>query len=516
LTPISTTHNWTQSVPLDLPQYTNRSYNLWSQSLLFDVEANATVSNDRGQFSYIPLQDRLGYLLNDGSVASSVDWRPAQHTKNDNSNFTYIGRSYGVGSSVGLTDDATAKKDGTLAYSYTEVGYHTSVECIRNASSGFKLSLLVNTPDGPGWIIPASFLASGPGPNTTQSPSCANGNLTDCGGVVTVGLSGSDDIVAAAWWASFESGLAPRGLPNATNYKGKTRPVDSLAYTTIAAGKHNQNLNNVQCGIRMIPALFSVAVNVLERSVQAKLLSNTSQQDIEPTGFIADSASSILGVMTVVDTAVYTSIMGTMLTRNINNVKQQENLTITTEESILQGVAETLEALIDDYLIAIGSAQLLVAKDTLPVTPRVVSNALKVGQKPYIIATFFVNCMMIFLYIAEAIRTRLWDRLPEFDYNDVKAVVVASSLGGGGIGEKVQPHLGDKSDRIVGRVRVLLVEDTGPVLRLAYHSEGGGGGEASSMPLKDFSSEMGDGDGGVDEGIASGLWKTCRARGGSC
>ena len=329
MTPIPTTHNWTQSVPLDLPQYTNRSYNFWSKSLLNYVEANATVSNDKGQFSYLPLQDRLGYLLTDGSVASSVDWRPAQLTKNDNSNFTYIGRSYGVGSSVGLTDDDTAKKDRTVAYSYTEVGYHTSVECIRNASSGFKLIRLRNAIDKPKWKIPASFLASGPGPNTTQSLSCANGNLDDCGGVVTMGLSDSDDIVAAAWWASFESGLAHLGLPKARNYKGKARPVDSLAYTTITAGKHNQNLINVQCGIRMIPALFSVAVNVLERSIQAKLLSNTSQQDIEPTGFIADSASSILGVMTVVDTAVNTSIMGTMLTRNINNVKQQKNLTTT-------------------------------------------------------------------------------------------------------------------------------------------------------------------------------------------
>ena len=123
-------------------------------------------------------------------------------------------------------------------------------------------------------------------------------------------------------------------------------------------------------------------------------------------------------------------------------------------------------------MIAIGSAQLLVAKDTFPANPHVVSNVLNVGQKPYIIATFLINVMMIFLYIAEAIRTRLWDMLPEFDYADVKAVVVASSLGGGGIGEKVQAQLGGKSDRMAGRVRVILGEDAGPVLRLAYHGRG--------------------------------------------
>lgn len=502
MTPIPTTHNWTQSIPLDIPRYTDHSYDLWSQSILTEAKANATVSNKKGQFSYLPLQDRLGYLLTDGSVASSVDWRPAEHTKNDNSNFTYIGRSYGVGSSVGLADDAIVKK-GTVAYAYAEHGYYTSVECIRNASSGFKLHLLRPGDDEPYWTIPAIFLATGPGPNTTESPSFANGNYTDYGGVVTVGLGGSDDIVAAAWWASFESGLAGNGLPDATDYTGKTRPVGSPAYTSIAAGKQNQNLNNVQCGIWMTPALFSIDVDVSKRFIQAKLQSKTSQPDVEPTGFIADSASSVLGAMTNVDTSLFTSIMGTMLNRNIDNVRQQKNLTTTTEECILQGVAETLEALIDDYLLAIGSAQLLVASDTSPVHPHVVSTAFNVGQKTYIIATFFVNAIMVFLYVAEAIRTRLWDQLPEFNYADVKAVVAASSLGGVRIGEKVQTEtqLGRKSDRTAGRVKIVLSEDAGPILRLACHEEEEGGG-TSSMPLNDLSSEMDDGYGVVDEGTA--------------
>ena len=498
LTPVPITYNWTQFVPLSLPQYTDSSYDLWSQSILFNSQAETSLSNDKGRFSYLPLQDRLGYLLTDGSIASSVDWQPAQHTKNDNSNFTYIGRSYGVGSSVGLTDTATAKRDETVAYSYTEVGYHTSVECIRNVSSGFKLSPLTNATYESHWIIPAAFLASGPGPNTTESSSCANGILTDCGGVVTVGLNSSDDIVAAAWWASFESGLAMSGLPNATHYKGRSRPVDSLAYTTITAGKNNLHLNNIQCGISMIPSLFSVAVNVSERAIQTDLLSSESQQDIEPTGFIADSASSILGVMTVVDTAVYTSNMGTMLNRNIQNVKQQENLTFLTEEVILRGVAETLEALIDDYLIAVGSAQLLIANDTLPVFPQVVSNALDVGQKPYVLTTFFINIVIVILYISEAIRTRLWDRLPKFDYVDVKAVVVASSLGGGEIGERVQGQLDGKSDHTEERVKILLDEDTDPMLKLAYDGEEKGG-ENQGIPLRDSLSEMSNGDAEVDE-----------------
>lgn len=177
LTPVPTTYNWPQSVPLHIPQYTSRSYNLWSRSAL-EADANATASNKKGQFSYSPLQDRLGYLLTDGAIAFSVDWRLAVHTKNDNSNFTYIGYSHGVGSSVGLTDDATIKKD-TLAYNYTELDYCTNVECIRNASSSFKLHLLQSGTDGQYWQMPAIFLATGAGPDTTESPFFADGKYTD-------------------------------------------------------------------------------------------------------------------------------------------------------------------------------------------------------------------------------------------------------------------------------------------------------------------------------------------------
>lgn len=115
--------------------------------------------------------------------------------------------------------------------------------------------------------------------------------------------------MAAAWWASFESGLAGNGLPDAIDYTEKICPVGSPAYTAIAVGKHNQDPNNVQCRIWMIPTLFSIYVDVSERFIQAKLLSNISQQDIEPTGFVTDYASSILGAMASVDTSPFKSIL---------------------------------------------------------------------------------------------------------------------------------------------------------------------------------------------------------------
>lgn len=435
-------------------------------------DTGSRVSKD-GIFTYLPLQDRMGYFLIDGSTASSVNWQPAVHVKNDNSNFSYIGRSYGVGSSVGLTDTPITLTDGTVGYAYTELGYQGTVECIYNATSEFHL-IPVQTGESSesGWRSPDLFLATGSGPDT-YSGSCADETKpTDCFGFIIASNNGIDDALAVSWWASAESGNFDKGLPNAVNYLGKTRPVDSLSYSSINAGSNNLNLNSTQCGIKMLPALFNVSVDLVERTIKVDVRSNISQPDIEPSGFLADSASASLGVMSYVDTTTLTSTLGIMLQRNIKNVKLQLNLTTVSDETTnatLQAVAETLEALIDDYLVAIGSAQLMLAQDTQPVSPEVTSTALVVGERIYIIATCCLNIFLLLLYIEEAIRTRFWNKLPNFDYTSVEDVIVASSRGGHEIGEQVYAQI-KSALGIYGadlqRVNVMLDHDDGSVLKM--------------------------------------------------
>jgi hypothetical protein len=399
-----------------------------------------------------------------------------QHTKIDNSNYTYIGRSYGVGSSVGLADNKTQDRYGTIGYQYIEIGYNSSVECIYNSSSQFGLRLIQPGQPEPLWETPALYLATGPGPNTTQSSGCAAGNLTDCGGFVTAGLGGDLTIVAAAWWASFESGNAGKGLPRPQAYLNKTRPSLSQAYTSIASGSMNTNLNNTQCSITMVPSSLSADVDTRTRTIKATpQLSIHQVADIEPSGFIADSASLVLGVMASVDTTLYTSTLGTILQRNIDNVLQQHNHSTTTEQNTLQGVAESLQALIDDYLFSTASAQLMVSKDSSPTSTTISQVAFSVGQRGYAITIVILNAAVILCFVFEALRSRYWSHLTRFNYADIKSVIAASALGVRDVGVTASEFhhgrgsvwIGDSSDRAAGTVGVILRPYEGMTLRLS-------------------------------------------------
>jgi hypothetical protein len=463
LTPVPSSRTFTLPSALSLSRYTPASYSFWSQNIYNNQFAIAV--NPKGTFSYIPIQDRFGFLITDGSAATSVNDQPVQHTKNDNSNYTYIGRSYGVGSSVGLTDDATQARYGTMGYQYTETGYQSSVECIYNSSSQFQLVLIQAGVPEPMWETPSLFLATGSGPNTTRSAACAAGNLTDCGGFVTAGLGGDDNLVAAAWWASFESGNAFKGLPRSFVYVNKKRPPLSKAYTSIASGSIYKNLNNTQCSITMVPASFSVDVHTLSRTIKVTPQPNVDNvADIEPSGFIADSASSILGFMSIVDTTLYTSVIGTMLQRNIDNVNQQRNHSTANEQDTLKGVADSLQALIDDHLLATASAQLMVAHDSFPTSATISQQAFSIGQRGYAVAIIVLNALIILCYVFEALRTRYWSQLTQFNYADIKSVIIASSLGVRDAGvtasefrhSKKSNWFGHSSDRAAGTVRVIL------------------------------------------------------------
>lgn len=426
LTPVQTFMNRTEtSISIEIPRYTNDSYGLWSQN---DFYNESTPLVDRkGTFSYCPIQDRLGYLISDGSTASSVNGRPQTRPKNDNSNYTYTGRSYGVGSSVGLTDDAIQENGGIVSYQYTETGYQATVECIYNSSSQWGLMLVQNGIVEPMWATPFSYLATGPGPNTTIDPLCVNGPSPNCPGIIVAGLGGNQEIVAAAWWASAESGLADRGGPNPSDYIGKTRPVLSKAFMALTAGSKYQNLNNTQCSISMIPTSFSIDVDVRDRSISVSPQSKTDVPDIEPSGFVANSASAILLFMSALDQTLHNPIVGTILQRNVENINLQENLTTSTPETILRGVAESLEVLIDDSLITTASAQLMVAHDSYTISPTLSFEAFSVGKREYAIAILAVNWFIFLVFVYEAVRKRSWSTLPMFNYTDVKSVIIASS-----------------------------------------------------------------------------------------
>ncbi|KAL6897702.1 hypothetical protein GGI43DRAFT_100112 [Trichoderma evansii] len=124
-------------------------------------EEGAMIQNLKGRFSYSVGNQLLGNLLASASSATTIDGSPRIHEKLDESKFTYIDRSYGIGSSIGRVDEKTLDNNLALRYAFQETGYKADVNCSYNASSEFSLS---PTDDNLVYVASGPLSDSGNGP----------------------------------------------------------------------------------------------------------------------------------------------------------------------------------------------------------------------------------------------------------------------------------------------------------------------------------------------------------------
>lgn len=178
-------------------------------------------------------------ILDSARSATTYNGLPRNHSKNDNPSWSYVGRSYGVGSSTGvaLLPDSY---DNLRSYNYYETGYDVQSSCTYNSTSAFSLSL-VNEKIQPGNgsnVELNIFVASGFLPNSdldsdfitfpiVQTNQTSNGLLT--------------------WAATSKS---------------------SLNYVSIAAEESYYSFNNIQCLIDFVLTNFSVTVNVTGSTIE--------------------------------------------------------------------------------------------------------------------------------------------------------------------------------------------------------------------------------------------------------
>lgn len=325
-----------------------------------------------------------GLLVNDGASASTRDGSALIHRKNDNFGYSYHGRSYGVGSSTGLVDDQL-NDVSTLGLSYIETGYETHVQCFTNSSARYGLTLEYDSHVG---ALPNLYLAQGYPPNSPSQRMW----------YAQMGIRGADNIVAMDSWAGH----------NGTRCTDSSDPV----VLVMTAGQNYAKLNNTQCSIVLSPALFAVRVNTTSNliTVERRL---ESANDINPAGRVACSSSRAVVQLCLINTSLYTSTLGDMFIRQQYRERAISKTCLGKRDGKHdEGISETLTFIIDDALLAYGSAKLMIAQDRTLTTATVDFKALQVGDRKYIYAIGILNLCIVLLFLTATLLTNGWKGSP--------------------------------------------------------------------------------------------------------
>ncbi|PQE23106.1 hypothetical protein CJF32_00004492 [Rutstroemia sp. NJR-2017a WRK4] len=372
ITPVVT--KTSRETSIQVPQYGNMtSVREWPSEI---DSSGPALRNEKGFFTYSPGVLFQGLLSNCLSSATTTNGAPRQHARYDNSKFIYLGRSFGVGGSVGLMDDHILNNTLATGYTYQEVGYATQTSCIYNSSTNFAIK-----PDD------EFFAARG------RLPDSAFPEFS-----VYVGHGKGAAIVAIGVAAQKPGVLRDR-------------------YLGIAAGSSYLNLNATQCKTTFQPALFNVSVALAGKNITVTQVKDTAD-DLEPSGNLTHS---VIGNALNFSIADYRTYINSTAYLGPSQNESQINLL---------GLPNSIQAMTDDLLVAYASAQLMIANDTRTVDVQMTVSAVRFGQPVYVISMFAVNALVVLAVVVEAVRTRGWRGLWNWDYCDFRDLIRASAKGG--------------------------------------------------------------------------------------
>lgn len=402
-------------------------------------KAGPSFRNQKGLFTYSVGQQLIGPLLSSAASASSLGTKKQVHSKIDNTQFSYNGRSYGVGAPVGLMDQMISSNLQTAGYVYQEEGYLVNVTCMYNQTSNFTLSGPVNE-----WI----YAASGTLPDSEDGPEYSNYIGHDGKAIVAMGVSFSE--------------RSPR------------------RYVALTAGSAYGFLNNTQCELNFTPTLFNVTVDLTNQNIS--VTPGPPIRDFNPQRNITRTVVRQFELLSNDMTNLYVSLLGEALNSSIAAYNMTRTSIsrnpFTEEEATLGGLTNSITAMADDMLAAYASAQLMVGRMFTPQTARVYLYALQFGQPAYIYSIFALNLVIILAVLFEAFRTRGWTALGRFNYLDPRDLIIAASRGGTQLADAADDLVNQDGKRISKHVWLLSDPDEGNG-KLVVRMRGDGDGHAA-------------------------------------
>ena len=449
-------------------------------------------------------------ILDSASSATTYDGKPRIHSKNDNPQWSYFGRSYGVGSSQGITNRSSTTGD-LLGYDYVETGYLVETSCDRNMTSAFTYDQVLDQyqPANGSDVALNIFVASGTLPNAIDEEDFITFPivLTNRTSTIATTAASTANVELLAW---------------ATNAKNGANLI------SIVGSESYAEYNLMQCSVNFTQTEFRVEVNVTSSTINVTVLDYSQVAQDRPfdeNRHLQSNTMAALGLLAQTTSSVAFEALGQSLLNNWRTSNQSiSNVNITFDPSqefegnatsIYQAAEASFNAMLDDILLGYGAAQLFwgVGRDNSD-PASISSNAsvtstydsISLGQDRYIFATLAINILLIILGLEEAIRTRYWKQMPLLDYLDLKSMIVATSAGGKDIWEDCNNRLaegsawdGDNSSKEAAAVRVRLEQGSHisagrqPVIMLAQTAKRDGGADGVSedaIPLKGWHSEQ--------------------------
>jgi hypothetical protein len=273
------------------------------------------------------------------------------------------------------------------------VGYAADVSCIYNSSTEFVLQLQPSDP-----LLVWQAMGTLPNSNGFQELSMYFGR-DDGPAIVAIGVA--------------------------------SLPTTGLQYLGIAAGEDYKSLNQTQCAVNFVPTLFNVTVDTTAGNLTVIPVSSAS--DIDPSGNITHTAIRQMELIANDQTNLYQSLLGSSFFESIGDyIVSQASLPSppSTENATLSGLQNSVAAMLDDILAQYASAQLMVGNQSAVVEAQIMVASMQIGQRVYVIAEVVINIIVLLLVLGESVRTRGWRGLVEWDYMNVRCLVVGSFKGG--------------------------------------------------------------------------------------
>jgi hypothetical protein len=306
------------------------------------------------------------------------------HSKWDNTKFQYIGRSYGVGAAASLTDRHIAALRNIQQYTYAEIGFHAETKCIYNKSSALTIRLNATSDDD---AYPSRYSAYGALPNSNWSHILEYGNYKE--GAFFDGME---------FYAQAALGNDSLDHNIVSTFNKQPRASNTRWMFGMVAGRKYLPLNKTQCETTFRPSLFKIIVSLVNSTISVSRVDNVEVDDPDPTYNLREVASDNYG-LSFISTSLYTSTVGDAFMANIRNLQTRRSVTSDDvndagyQAVVLDAIAESVMSVMDDSLVALGSASLVFPDATQVVSATAQTTAVQIGSKPFIWTVVVLNIL---------------------------------------------------------------------------------------------------------------------------